>query len=48
MRRIVHYWQSGGKTPGATICAAMLREIQRKGDDARFRKVERGRLELAA
>lgn len=36
-------WKSaGGKTPEATIYAAILREIQRKGPQARFRKVERG------
>ena len=37
------YWQSEGKTPAATIYAAILREIQKKGDEARFRKVERGK-----
>ncbi|MCK4283690.1 MAG: winged helix-turn-helix domain-containing protein [Candidatus Brocadiae bacterium] len=41
------YWQSGGKTPAATIYAAILREMQKKGDNARFRKVERGKFELA-
>ena len=37
------YWKSpGGQTPHATIYAAMLREIQTKGKDARFKKTERG------
>jgi hypothetical protein len=36
-------WQSPrGKTPHATLCAAMLREIAEKGKEARFQKVERG------
>ncbi|HKQ49710.1 MAG TPA: winged helix-turn-helix domain-containing protein [Phycisphaerae bacterium] len=36
-------WKSpGGKTPHATLYAAMLREINDKGKDARFKKVERG------
>jgi hypothetical protein len=41
------YWWSEGKTPAATIYAAILREIQKKGDGARFRKVERGKFALA-
>ena len=41
------YWTSpGGKTPHATLYSAILREIQKKGDDARFQKVERGRFTL--
>jgi hypothetical protein len=41
------YWTSpGGKTPHATLYSAILREIQKKGDDARFRKAERGRFIL--
>lgn len=37
------YWKSpGGKTPHATIYAAMLREIRDKGKDARFKKTDRG------
>jgi len=40
------YWQTGGKTPAATIYAAIIREIATKGKDARFRKVERGKFEL--
>lgn len=36
-------WTSpGGKTPEATLYAAMLREITAKGDQARFRKIDRG------
>ncbi len=39
-------WTSpGGKTPQATLYAAMFREINAKGKDARFRKVERGTFE---
>ena len=41
------YWASSGKTPDATIYSAILREIQNKGDKARFRKVERGKFALA-
>ena len=38
------YWKSpGGKTPHATVYSAIIREITKKGDDARFRKTERGR-----
>ena len=36
-------WTSpGGKTPEATLYAAILREIGTKGDAARFRKHDRG------
>ena len=41
------YWRSDGKTPHATVYSAILREMQKKGDDARFRKVARGKFELA-
>ena len=41
------YWQTQGKTPAATIYAAIIREIAAKGGDSRFRKVDRGRFELA-
>ena len=38
------YWKSpGGKTPHATLYSAIIREIAAKGQDARFRKAERGR-----
>jgi hypothetical protein len=35
-------WATSGKTPEATLYAAIVREIQRKGDAARFRKTDRG------
>ena len=35
-------WKTNGKTPHATIYAAMIREISKKGKDARFRKADRG------
>ena len=36
-------WSSpGGKTPEATLYAAMLREITAKGKESRFKKVDRG------
>ena len=36
-------WKSpAGKTPHATLYAAMLREISAKAGDARFKKVDRG------
>lgn len=36
-------WKSpGGKTPDATLYAAMIREISSKGSEARFRKADRG------
>src|SRR5207302_8719400 len=38
------YWTSpGGKTTHATLYSAILREIQNKGADARFKKMERGK-----
>jgi hypothetical protein len=37
-------WTSpGGKTPHATLYSAILREINDKGNEARFKKTERGR-----
>ena len=37
-------WTSpGGKTPHATLYSAILREINTKGNDARFQKTERGK-----
>ena len=42
-------WTSpNGKTPEATLYAAMLREITTKGAQARFRKVDRGQFEFNA
>lgn len=41
-------WSSpNGKTPAATLYAAILREINAKGREARFRKTERGKFEYA-
>ena len=37
------YWKSpGGKTPHATLYSAILREINTKGKEARFQKMDRG------
>lgn len=42
-------WASpAGKTPEATLYAAIIREIATKGKDARFRKVDRGLFAAAA
>jgi hypothetical protein len=42
------YWTSpGGKTPSATLYSAILRELQTKGEKARFRKTERGKFARA-
>ena len=38
-------WQTKGRTPAATLYSAVLREVQTKGEAARFRKVERGKFE---
>ena len=35
-------WKTKGKTPAATLYAAIIREIAAKGKDARFKKVDRG------
>jgi hypothetical protein len=41
------YWKSpGGKTPHATLYSAILREIDTKGSDARFKKADRGMFTL--
>jgi len=41
------YWTSpGGKTPHATLYAAILREITAKGKETRFAKTERGKFAL--
>jgi HB1, ASXL, restriction endonuclease HTH domain len=38
------YWTSpGGKTPAATLYSAITREIQTKGNQARFCKTQRGK-----
>ncbi len=37
------YWKSpGGRTPSHTLYSAIIRDIQRQGDDSRFRKADRG------
>lgn len=35
-------WTTNGKTPSATLYAAIIREIAAEGKDARFKKVDRG------
>jgi len=43
------YWTSpGGQTPHATLYSAILREVNVKGEDARFVKTERGKFALKA
>lgn len=43
------YWKSpGGKTPDATLYAAIVREIKTKGGEARFAKTERGKFAISA
>lgn len=44
VRRILEQglWRTTGKTPAATINAAIIREIAAKGSEARFRKAGRG------
>jgi hypothetical protein len=38
------YWTSpAGKTPDRTLYSAIAKEINEKGGDARFKKVERGK-----
>ena len=42
------YWKSpGGKTPHATLYSSLLREHQKKAEQSRFKKVDRGRFTLA-
>ena len=45
-RAITAGWVTNGKTPHATLYAAMLREVAAKGSASRFRKVDRGLFEL--
>ena len=40
-------WATEGKTPAATIYAAIIREIAKKGDASRFRKTDRGMFTVA-
>ena len=42
------YWQTGGKTPAATVYAAIIREIAAKADASRFAKTRRGMFTLKA
>jgi hypothetical protein len=39
-------WETTGKTPAATLYSSILREIQKKGSEARFVKTERGKFAL--
>jgi len=41
-------WSTSGKTPQATLYAAIIREISKKGKESRFEKVDRGRFQLRA
>jgi hypothetical protein len=42
-------WTSpGGKTPAATLYSAILREINAKGKEARFKKTDRGHFAINA
>ena len=45
-RAIAAGWETNGKTPHASIYAAIIREIQNKGDASRFEKVDRGRFQI--
>ena len=40
-------WQTKGKTPHATLYAAIIRGIAAKCEQARFRKTDRGQFEYA-
>jgi hypothetical protein len=41
------YWSSPrGRTPAATLYSALLRELQTKGEQARFIKTQRGKFSL--
>ncbi|XOV76043.1 MAG: HTH domain-containing protein [Phycisphaerales bacterium] len=44
-RVIAKGWKTRGKTPAATLYAAMLREIADRGSDSRFAKTGRGEFE---
>ncbi len=45
-RAIAAGWKTSGKTPHATLYAAIIREIQKKGSTSRFEKVDRGRFQI--
>jgi hypothetical protein len=40
------YWTTNGKTPAATIYAAIIREIAVKGSASRFAKADRGMFKI--
>ncbi len=40
------YWKPAGRTPSATLAAALIREIAKKGSQSRFQKSERGKFVL--
>jgi hypothetical protein len=40
------YWKPAGRTPSATLAAALMREIVKRGAASRFRKSERGKFVL--
>ena len=40
-------WKTTGKTPEATIYAAIIREIAAKKNESRFRKTDRGMFEAS-
>jgi len=40
-------WQTKGRTPHATLFSAILRECKTKGEQARFRKIDKGRFVAA-
>lgn len=40
-------WKTSGKTPAATLYSAILREINVKGSESRFKKTDRGRFALS-
>jgi hypothetical protein len=47
--QVAGLWSTpNGATPDATLYASILREINAKGKDARFRKTERGHFTLAS
>lgn len=41
-RAITAGWKTNGKTPHATLYAAIIREIDAKGSESRFKKTDRG------
>jgi len=46
-RAIAKGWKTSGKTPAATVYAAIIREIAAKGKESRFVKVDKGKFTLA-